>query len=133
MCIYFRGGSEGYSGYFYLTLSANSVMRGRLDARRTLKGLVADLRITTNFSLHKPNVKSRPISQHPPVILQNKMREGKLSERDGLAERFVGGLYAAQLPGLKMEREGAFQFLETEICLHQTGHIEGDRVALTNE
>ncbi|KAB5097500.1 hypothetical protein GAC71_07275, partial [Bacteroides thetaiotaomicron] len=26
-------------------LSANSVMRGRLDARRTLKSLVADLRI----------------------------------------------------------------------------------------
>ena len=37
------------------------------------------------------------------------MRKGKLSERDGLAERFVGGLYAAQLPGLKMKREGAFQ------------------------
>ncbi|KAB5240111.1 hypothetical protein GAC16_06670, partial [Bacteroides thetaiotaomicron] len=29
-------------------LSANSVMRGRLDARRTLKSLVADLRIYTN-------------------------------------------------------------------------------------
>ncbi|WP_373133697.1 hypothetical protein, partial [Bacteroides ovatus] len=27
-------------------LSANSVMRGRLDARRTLKSLVADLRVT---------------------------------------------------------------------------------------
>ncbi|MDB9081803.1 hypothetical protein PN602_20260, partial [Parabacteroides distasonis] len=26
-------------------LSANSVMRGRLDARRTLKSLVADLRV----------------------------------------------------------------------------------------
>ena len=33
------------SGYFSLNLSANSVMRGRLDARRTLKSLVADLRI----------------------------------------------------------------------------------------
>ncbi|MBS4811269.1 MAG: restriction endonuclease subunit S, partial [Bacteroides sp.] len=32
-------------GYFSLNLSANSVMRGRLDARRTLKSLVADLRI----------------------------------------------------------------------------------------
>ncbi|RGZ55981.1 hypothetical protein DW984_17005 [Parabacteroides distasonis] len=34
----------GRSGYFSLNLSANSVMRGRLDARRTLKSLVADLR-----------------------------------------------------------------------------------------
>ncbi|MBS4811329.1 MAG: hypothetical protein KH058_11495, partial [Bacteroides sp.] len=33
-------------GYFSLNLSANSVMRGRLDARRTLKSLVADLRYT---------------------------------------------------------------------------------------
>lgn len=133
MSIYFCGGSEGCSGYFYLTLSANSVMRGHLDARRTLKGLVADLRITTNFSLHKPNVKSRPISQHPPCNIAEQDERGGLSERDGLAERFVRGLYAAQLPGLKMKREGSFQFLETEICLHQTGHIEGDRVALTNE
>ncbi len=30
---------------FHLNLSANSVMRGRLDARRTLKSLVADLRL----------------------------------------------------------------------------------------
>ncbi|KAB4619254.1 hypothetical protein GAN23_21280, partial [Bacteroides thetaiotaomicron] len=29
-------------------LSANSVMRGRLDARRTLKSLVADLRFNRN-------------------------------------------------------------------------------------
>ncbi|RGS49950.1 hypothetical protein DWX88_21020, partial [Bacteroides xylanisolvens] len=35
----------GRSGYFSLNLSANSVMRGCLDARRTLKSLVADLRI----------------------------------------------------------------------------------------
>ncbi|RGZ22984.1 hypothetical protein DW998_14705 [Parabacteroides distasonis] len=38
----------GRSGYFSLNLSANSVMRGRLDARRTLKSLVADLRIKAN-------------------------------------------------------------------------------------
>ncbi|KAA4618093.1 hypothetical protein GAC87_08745, partial [Bacteroides thetaiotaomicron] len=30
-------------------LSANSVMRGRLDARRTLKSLVADLRLNTKI------------------------------------------------------------------------------------
>ena len=39
-----QGDIVGRSGYFSLNLSANSVMRGRLDARRTLKGLVADLR-----------------------------------------------------------------------------------------
>ncbi|RGZ19266.1 hypothetical protein DW831_20065 [Bacteroides uniformis] len=40
----------GRSGYFSLNLSANSVMRGRLDARRTLKSLVADLRLS-NYRL----------------------------------------------------------------------------------
>ena len=42
-----QGDIVGRSGYFSLNLSANSVMRGRLDARRTLKSLVADLRIIT--------------------------------------------------------------------------------------
>ncbi len=44
-----QGDIVGRSGYFSLNLSANSVMRGRLDARRTLKSLVADLRLTFNF------------------------------------------------------------------------------------
>ena len=44
-----QGDIVGRSGYFSLNLSANSVMRGRLDARRTLKSLVADLR-TLKFS-----------------------------------------------------------------------------------
>ena len=42
-----QGDIVGRSGYFSLNLSANSVMRGRLDARRTLKSLVADLRSIT--------------------------------------------------------------------------------------
>lgn len=42
-----QGDIVGRSGYFSLNLSANSVMRGRLDARRTLKSLVADLRYFT--------------------------------------------------------------------------------------
>ena len=42
-----QGDIVGRSGYFSLNLSANSVMRGRLDARRTLKSLVADLRFMT--------------------------------------------------------------------------------------
>ena len=45
-----QGDIVGRSGYFSLNLSANSVMRGRLDARRTLKSLVADLRIIS-FSI----------------------------------------------------------------------------------
>ena len=44
-----QGDIVGRSGYFSLNLSANSVMRGRLDARRTLKSLVADLRLTTQM------------------------------------------------------------------------------------
>ncbi len=44
-----QGDIVGRSGYFSLNLSANSVMRGRLDARRTLKSLVADLRINKSF------------------------------------------------------------------------------------
>ena len=43
-----QGDIVGRSGYFSLNLSANSVMRGRLDARRTLKSLVADLRFLTH-------------------------------------------------------------------------------------
>ncbi|MCS2663051.1 hypothetical protein NXV45_03710 [Phocaeicola vulgatus] len=48
-----QGDIVGRSGYFSLNLSANSVMRGRLDARRTLKSLVADLRITKSGVLLK--------------------------------------------------------------------------------
>ena len=44
-----QGDIVGRSGYFSLNLSANSVMRGRLDARRTLKSLVADLRFSWIF------------------------------------------------------------------------------------
>ena len=45
-----QGDIVGRSGYFSLNLSANSVMRGRLDARRTLKSLVADLRFSIYLS-----------------------------------------------------------------------------------
>jgi len=44
-----QGDIVGRSGYFSLNLSANSVMRGRLDARRTLKSLVADLRYKLDY------------------------------------------------------------------------------------
>ena len=50
-----QGDIVGRSGYFSLNLSANSVMRGRLDARRTLKSLVADLRIEKKVSRLKPS------------------------------------------------------------------------------
>ena len=49
-----QGDIVGRSGYFSLNLSANSVMRGRLDARRTLKSLVADLRLIRIASLFFP-------------------------------------------------------------------------------
>ena len=49
-----QGDIVGRSGYFSLNLSANSVMRGRLDARRTLKSLVADLRLYIRV---RPNFK----------------------------------------------------------------------------
>ena len=47
-----QGDIVGRSGYFSLNLSANSVMRGRLDARRTLKSLVADLRYNIQFKFN---------------------------------------------------------------------------------
>ena len=47
-----QGDIVGRSGYFSLNLSANSVMRGRLDARRTLKSLVADLRLSKSVFLY---------------------------------------------------------------------------------
>ena len=50
-----QGDIVGRSGYFSLNLSANSVMRGRLDARRTLKSLVADLRITKANCYYLPH------------------------------------------------------------------------------
>ena len=39
-----QGDIVGRSGCFKFKLSANSVMRGRVNAIRTFKGLVADLR-----------------------------------------------------------------------------------------
>ena len=51
-----QGDIVGRSGYFSLNLSANSVMRGRLDARRTLKSLVADLRHTYNITIDSKDV-----------------------------------------------------------------------------
>ena len=48
-----QGDIVGRSGYFSLNLSANSVMRGRLDARRTLKSLVADLRVNRKIMAYK--------------------------------------------------------------------------------
>ena len=48
-----QGDIVGRSGYFSLNLSANSVMRGRLDARRTLKSLVADLRSYKKLCIFK--------------------------------------------------------------------------------
>ena len=43
--LYTSGDIVGRSGCFKFKLSANSVMRGRVNAIRTFKGLVADLRV----------------------------------------------------------------------------------------
>ena len=57
-----QGDIVGRSGYFSLNLSANSVMRGRLDARRTLKSLVADLRYDTkSYSTIESYIKKSPL------------------------------------------------------------------------
>ncbi len=68
-----QGDIVGRSGYFSLNLSANSVMRGRLDARRTLKSLVADLRFKTS---------QFPLSNICPqsTLLRSKAREPTESE-----------------------------------------------------
>ena len=58
-----QGDIVGRSGYFSLNLSANSVMRGRLDARRTLKSLVADLRKNVNPAASKAKNKAIDDSQ----------------------------------------------------------------------
>ena len=60
-----QGDIVGRSGYFSLNLSANSVMRGRLDARRTLKSLVADLRFNTQFNMCKFIDKDIPAFSKP--------------------------------------------------------------------
>ena len=65
-----QGDIVGRSGYFSLNLSANSVMRGRLDARRTLKSLVADLRFDTNVKVEVDFEK---------VILQDNEEDGTLT------------------------------------------------------
>ena len=67
-----QGDIVGRSGYFSLNLSANSVMRGRLDARRTLKSLVADLR-TLFFQPQTNQVQMGHISteSHGYVLLMN--------------------------------------------------------------
>lgn len=59
-----QGDIVGRSGYFSLNLSANSVMRGRLDARRTLKSLVADLRYVKMKRIIQAYKKTDKSSEH---------------------------------------------------------------------
>ena len=65
-----QGDIVGRSGYFSLNLSANSVMRGRLDARRTLKSLVADLRfLSFKFKYKKKLYKISDRNKEPSFFL----------------------------------------------------------------
>ena len=70
-----QGDIVGRSGYFSLNLSANSVMRGRLDARRTLKSLVADLRFinlcTLTYTVEE--VKTTTVTQRR-IVTQTSFR-----------------------------------------------------------
>ena len=80
-----QGDIVGRSGYFSLNLSANSVMRGRLDARRTLKSLVADLRI----SIHGMLVKCFDMIlqlRKLPLCLRYKIVDGSFISNSTLAE-----------------------------------------------
>ena len=82
-----QGDIVGRSGYFSLNLSANSVMRGRLDARRTLKSLVADLRVD---------------------YITWKIVDKKVAKRTAVQEQIILPLraqnYATCVPGRKSER-----------------------------
>ena len=64
-----QGDIVGRSGYFSLNLSANSVMRGCLDARRTLKSLVADLRFIDLSTIRNTQSSRRIIHSFPKIGL----------------------------------------------------------------
>ena len=75
-----QGDIVGRSGYFSLNLSANSVMRGRLDARRTLKSLVADLRyerktLPKNRSKRQRKRKKQFVESFPMIAHRNLLSE----------------------------------------------------------
>ena len=69
-----QGDIVGRSGYFSLNLSANSVMRGRLDARRTLKSLVADLRLSIKTYKECDNLINKPYSNSIIAIIQSSLQ-----------------------------------------------------------
>ena len=71
-----QGDIVGRSGYFSLNLSANSVMRGRLDARRTLKSLVADLRFSSCFVLIHNRFGVSPLTDGIPLFFENGINTG---------------------------------------------------------
>src|SRR5574344_1713963 len=65
-----EGDIVGRSGCFKFKLSANSVMRGRVNAIRTFKGLVADLRISIPSSFY---VTTHVINFFRGVVIQTLM------------------------------------------------------------
>ena len=85
-----QGDIVGRSGYFSLNLSANSVMRGRLDARRTLKSLVADLRFITHDLNEAIKLGDRIAIMKDGEIVQTGTSEEILTEpANAYVERFV--------------------------------------------
>ena len=101
-----QGDIVGRSGYFSLNLSANSVMRGRLDARRTLKSLVADLRKIKNKTDMRTAIATKFVAWEVPSLenlqgskvygLRTKLNNGeKLSreEKDWLTRNVNSNTY----------------------------------------
>ena len=90
-----QGDIVGRSGYFSLNLSANSVMRGRLDARRTLKSLVADLRVINN---RHGILKRRERDSNPrnPLGVYTLSRRASSTTRASLQKRATASLKRVQ-------------------------------------
>ena len=86
-----QGDIVGRSGYFSLNLSANSVMRGRLDARRTLKSLVADLRVKQTWKPQTtstiPNLEEVERQAIETAILQNNGNLTAAAEQLGISRQ----------------------------------------------
>ena len=85
-----QGDIVGRSGYFSLNLSANSVMRGRLDARRTLKSLVADLRYNLSGVEVYSQILSETTETVPLPAFSTTILIGKLQKGDAVISFKIG-------------------------------------------